>query len=129
MLRLLLIEDNPADVELVREALQRFSIPAHLHVAMDGEQAVGLLGAADHKPDLIILDLNVPKIDGHQLLERHSLTDSPVVVFSSSNNVVDREWALANGAKDYVVKPEGFKPFLKAVRDMVERWGTSAPAD
>jgi chemotaxis family two-component system response regulator Rcp1 len=123
VLHLLLIEDNPADVLLVREALRQSSIPADVMIAYDGEQALRMLGELGFKPDFIILDLNIPKFDGHAILEQHQSGGSPIVVFTGSANEEDKRRALANGAKEYVIKPLGFREFMAAVQDIVSRWG------
>lgn len=123
MLHLLLIEDNPADVLMFREALRGSPIPADVTIAYDGEQALRLLQEVGPKSDFIVLDLSIPKVDGHSILERHkSLSGPPIVVFTSSLNDEDKSRALANGADDYVVKPAGFSAFIQAVQAMVERW-------
>jgi DNA-binding response OmpR family regulator len=122
MLRLLLAEDNPADAMLVREALSASPVATDVLVAKDGEQALGYLQTESF--DLVILDLNLPKVDGHGILGRSgNLARLPViVVFTSSSNPVDRNRALKAGAKDYVVKPIGLEEFTQAVQDIVQRW-------
>jgi two-component system, chemotaxis family, response regulator Rcp1 len=128
MVHLLLVEDNDADALLIREALRRSPIPVDLVIASDGEQASDLLESA-HSFNLIILDLNIPKVDGHRLLKRLRRQDGlPVVVFSSSDGSTDMEKALALGARDYVVKPWGYEEFMRAVQGILERW-TSRPDD
>lgn len=125
MLHLLLIEDNPADVMLFREALRGSPIPADVTIAYDGEQALRLLEGVGLKSDFIVLDLSIPKADGHSILERHkSFSGPPVVVFTSSLNEEDKSRALANGASDYVIKPANFSAFMHAVQSMLERWAT-----
>lgn len=129
MLHLLLIEDNPADVMMVREALRGSDIPADVIIAYDGEQALKFLEEFRSKPDFIILDLSIPKGDGHAILERSkSLSSPPIVVFTSSSNGEDRRRALANGASDYVIKPAGFNAFMSAVQGILQKWG-KAPAE
>ena len=117
-----LIEDNPADVLLTRQALSKYPIPLKIRVAKDGEQALVTLGAPEFKPNLIILDLNMPKVDGHTVLERYHSNDVPVVIFSSGWNEAEVQRALALGAREYVKKPLGFRPFVDAVSGIVDRW-------
>jgi two-component system response regulator len=117
-----LIEDNPADVLLTRQALSKYPIPLKIRVAKDGEQALTTLTAPDCKPNLIILDLNMPKVDGHTVLERYQGRNVPVVIFSSGGNQAEVERALALGAREYVKKPIGFRPFADAVCGIVDRW-------
>lgn len=117
-----LVEDNPADVLLTRQALSKYPIPLKISVAKDGEQALLTLSASEFKPNLIILDLNMPKIDGHSVLERYQRADVPVVIFSSGSNEAEVKRALALGAREYVKKPIGFRPFVDAVSGIVDRW-------
>ena len=117
-----LIEDNPADVLLTRQALSKYPIPIKIRVAKDGEQALVTLTGADCKPNLIILDLNMPKVDGHTVLERYPNKNIPVVIFSSGGNEAEVQRALALGAREYVKKPIGFRPFVEAVSGIVDRW-------
>jgi len=129
MLHPLLIEDNPADVLMVREALRASAIPADVMIAYDGEQALRLLGEMRFKPDFVILDLSLPKYDGLTVLEKYRAQDGPpVVVFTRSRNEHEKQRALALGARDYVTKPTAFKPFMEAVQGIVERWGNAAAA-
>jgi DNA-binding response OmpR family regulator len=123
MLHLLLAEDNPGDVMLVREALRTSSIAADLVVAYHGEQALRFL--ASQRFDLVILDLNLPKADGHAILQKYARLKGspPIVVFTSSSSPSDRERALAAGTKEYVVKPSGLDDFMKAVHGILERRG------
>jgi len=117
-----LIEDNPADVLLTREALSKYPIPLRIRVAKDGEQALTTLTTPDCKPNLIILDLNMPKVDGHTVLERYKNKTVPIVIFSSGSNEAEVTRALALGAREYVKKPIGFRPFVDAVSGIVDRW-------
>lgn len=127
-IEILLIEDNAADVVLTRQALAEFAVPINLHTACDGEEGLKMLSKPGFKPDLIILDLNLPKIDGHTVLERYQGPEVPVVVFSSSWNQAEIERALALGARDCVRKPISLEPFTNAVRGIVERWAPLSPA-
>jgi two-component system, chemotaxis family, response regulator Rcp1 len=82
---ILLVEDNPGDIRLVVEALKSCEIPAELTVAADGEKALALLREEVVKPDLVILDLNIPKVSGISLLEQYrSKEKPPIVIFSST---------------------------------------------
>lgn len=121
MLQLLLAEDNPGDVVLIRTALSQ--VDAEMIVASDGEQAVRYLRSSHF--DLVILDLNLPKRDGQSILQLFANTPEapPFVMFSSSVLQSDRELALLVGAKDYVVKPTNLDEFVEAVMEIVARWG------
>jgi DNA-binding response OmpR family regulator len=116
-----LVEDNPADVLLVRVALSQVPFPIKLEVAKDGEQALKMLSSPDFSPDLIILDLNMPRVDGQGVLRRYR-KNAPVVIFSSTQNRAEVQEALTLGAREYVQKPIGFEPYADAVRGIVERW-------
>src|ERR1700730_15330247 len=122
MLHILLVEDNAADVMLVREALRTAPYPADVVIAYDGEQAMKFLFQLSFKPDFIILDLNIPKFDGFAVLERYRSQDGrPLVVFTSSENPSDKQRALELRARDYIIKPAGMRPFITAVHGILER--------
>ena len=122
-IELLLIEDNPADAGLVRESLRSSAIPVNLTVAEDGERALELLKSVDFKPSLVLLDLNIPRIDGLTLLERCAVKSANVVVFCSSSMQRDIDKALALGAKACVQKPGDLHAYITAVCGIVEKWG------
>jgi DNA-binding response OmpR family regulator len=121
MLHILLIEDNPSDVMLIREGMRRSPIPADVVIAYDGEEGLRLLTGS--RFDLVILDLNIPKFHGHAILARCSEIQGlpPIYVLSGSDNPEDRKAALALGAKDYILKPREFEEFMQAVRAILER--------
>jgi len=120
-LELLLVEDNPEEVLLFREALRALPTVVHVTIAYDGERALELLGGPAFHPDLIVVDLNLPRINGHTVLEfLKSRPGPPVVVFSVSANPRDRKRALDLGARDYVVKPRTRDELFATVRKMVE---------
>lgn len=117
-----LVEDNPADVLLIRVALSQVPYPPELLVANDGEQALAMLNSADFRPQLIILDLNMPRIDGQTVLQQYRAKNIPIVIFSSTQNKAEVQRALSLGAREYVQKPLGFEPYADAVRGILERW-------
>src|SRR4029077_14011688 len=130
MLQILLVEDNPADVLMVREALRSSRIAAYLMIASDGEQALKLLNEGQFKLDFIILDLAMPKFDGFTVLQNyHTRNGPPVVVFTNSSSEQEKKLALALGAADFVRKPMGFRSYINAVRGIVERWSGATAAD
>jgi CheY-like chemotaxis protein len=123
MLHLGLIEDNPGDVLLVREALRSCLVPADLTIAYDGEEGLRMLTQKETRLDFVILDLQLPKVNGLQILEHYRREDGPpVVVFTGSDDKTVCRRALELGARECVTKPPGFDAFVKAVRDMVERF-------
>src|SRR5712692_6905802 len=101
----LLVAGSAGDAMLIRQALYGYPVPVHLHIARDDEQALLMLTNPRVEPDLIILDLNVPKITGTALLERWRVGATPVVVLSSTANLAEKERALALGAREFVSKP------------------------
>ena len=122
MLHVLLVEDNPSDVLLIREAIRTSSVPADVTIAYDGDTALRMLEDPTPAPDLIILDLNLPRVGGLEILQRHPPNGRPppVVVFTSSRE--ERARAMALGASDYIVKPMTWDEYLDAIRGAVERW-------
>lgn len=120
----LLVEDSPADVYLVREAMKAEGAPFHIQVAEDGELAMEMLDRVEAEggpaPDVLLLDLNVPRRDGIQILERVRRSarcrDIPVVVMSSSDSPVDRQRALSLGATQYFRKPSTLDEFMQLGR-------------
>jgi len=131
---ILLIEDNPDDEELTRLALERNSIKNRIIVARDGVEAVdylfgtGLYSGRDIRqlPDLVLLDLKLPKLDGFEVLrriredERTSLL--PVVILTSSKEEQDKISGYRLGANSYVRKPVDFNQFTEAVRQLGLYW-------
>ena len=97
-------------------------MPVNLHVARDGEQALILLSDPDFKPNLIILDLNLPKITGTTLLRRWSPGETPVVVFTSYFDSVEQQYLLTLGARQIIPKPTDIDDFRDAVYGMVQKW-------
>jgi CheY-like chemotaxis protein len=118
---IILVEDNPADVGLVREALEEHGAECELTVITDGESAIRFIQELDFsgawRPDLIILDLNLPRKTGYDVLEclRASLRLSgvPAVILSSSNAKKDREKAAKLGVSMYIQKPTHLGEFIK----------------
>lgn len=119
----LLVEDNAGDIVLTRQVLADSPTAVRLHIARDGEQALTMLSDPDFKPNLIILDLNLPRIPGNFVLKRYRDTDVPVVVFSSCGNDAEIENVLSLGAREFVQKPTDLQSFVDAVNGIIERWG------
>jgi len=119
---LLVVEDNAGDVGLIRDALYYCSVPVRVHVAHDGEQALLMLSDPHPHVDLIILDLNIPKIPGTVLLRLWQAVQIPVIVFTSSQDPTERDRCLSLGANDFVSKPMDLQDFSEAVWKIVENW-------
>lgn len=120
----LLVEDNAADVELTVRALQRAKLRNRVRVARDGAEALEFLQG--HVPDLILLDLNLPKVDGRDVLERvkqdQRLQHIPVIVVTSSQAEEDIARSYRLNANAYVTKPINPAAFLKAVNAVGQFW-------
>ena len=126
---ILLIEDILGDVELTKEALSDSKILNELTVAADGRQALEVLKAgilSHHMPDLILLDLNLPGIDGRQVLaeikSNPALKRIPVVVLTSSQAESDIAASYEMHANCFITKPIDFAQFLKVVRSIEDFW-------
>lgn len=118
----ILVEDNAGDALLIGQALAECPLSVHLHIARDGEQALQMLRESDLKPDLVILDLNLPKISGYVVLASYPLEHTPVVVFTASQNEVDRDRAFSLGASGFVRKPMELDEYRHAVCGMIQKW-------
>ncbi len=126
--QILLVEDSSDDVLLTRKALLRARIANELHVASDGEQAMRFLRDehAGPRPDLVLLDLNLPGMDGREVLEEikrdPALRQIPVVVLTTSAEERDVVRAYDAHVNAYVTKPLSFDDFIEAVRSIENFW-------
>jgi two-component system, chemotaxis family, response regulator Rcp1 len=130
-IRVLLIEDNPGDVDLIRETLESSKLLLNISVVVDGEQALDyLLRRGGHSeaeiPDLILMDLNLPKVDGRAVLaqiKRHEpLHGVPVVILTSSDAESDVVQSYGLGANCYITKPVGLAAFQSIVKAIEGFW-------
>ena len=121
MRHIFVIEDNAGDVLLIRQILQQQQLPIRVHVARDGAQAMFMLAEGRFQPDLILLDLNLPKVSGSWFLAR-SKPKAPVVVFSSSSNPADIQDSVELGAKEFVQKPTDLEEYSERVSRIVRDW-------
>lgn len=128
---ILLVEDNPGDAALMREYLNECKVYAHLHVAGDGIEAMNFLRNRDPnshtpRPDLIILDLNLPRKDGREVLAEikadPDLRRIPVVILTSSAADEDVLKCYNTHANCYITKPVDFAQFCKVVSSIEEFW-------
>ena len=129
--RILLAEDNSGDILLIRRALAEYGIEHELHVVHDGEQAIKFLARAGRpgeapRPDLVLLDLNLPRVDGAEVLMelRHNprCAATPVIVVTSSNAARDRARLTELGISHYFQKPSDLDEFMQlgaVVRDVL----------
>jgi two-component system, chemotaxis family, response regulator Rcp1 len=133
MSEVLLVEDHPGDVRLTREAFRDASMSVNLHVATDGVEAMEFLlrqGAHVHapRPDLILLDLNLPRMDGRQVLARikdeSSLKTIPTVILTTSEAEADILNSYKLQANCYLCKPVKLDDFENLVKSINEFWLT-----
>jgi CheY-like chemotaxis protein len=130
---ILLAEDNPGDVFLVRRALEKNDLDCKLIVVEDGQAALHFMEEADADcevafPDLVLLDLNLPRATGSRVLTRirqsPRCAGTPIIVITSSDSPLDRESAASLGATGYFQKPgdlAGFMQLGRIVRDALEK--------
>lgn len=131
---ILLVEDNPADIQITRRALRESAMPVELIVVRDGQEAVDYLmrqGPYAHattwrRPDLILLDLNLPRLTGREVLQRIRATPHlrvvPVVVLSTSNRLEEIHDLYASGANTYVEKPQDYNRFVSVLQVIQRYW-------
>lgn len=133
-LRILLVEDSPSDVRLVREALKKTAMPLQITVARDGLEAMEYLhqaaAGAGNCPDLVLLDLNLPRKNGREVLAEvkasPGLRQIPVIVMTSSRSEEDVEQAYSLNANCYIVKPADFREYEHVARAIEDFWFLTA---
>jgi CheY-like chemotaxis protein len=130
----LLVEDNPDDIFLMKRAMQRAGVTNPVFIVEDGQEAIDYLFGqgrfSDRKrfplPVLVVLDLKLPLLSGHDVLERiralPALENIVVVVLSSSQEAIDVERAYTSGANSYLVKPSTMDKLLDVARALNEYW-------
>lgn len=133
---LLLVEDSPSDVKILQRALSQTDHPAELLVMRDGQEAVDYLlrqglftpksGDGWRRPDLIVLDLNLPRLTGLEVLKvirsTPTLRLTPVVILSTSRHTEDVREAYASGANTYIEKPLNFDRFVTILKTLQQLW-------
>jgi CheY-like chemotaxis protein len=133
-IEILLVEDNPNDVELTLRALKKNNLTNKVHVVKDGAEALDYIFATgayanrdiNHHPRVILLDLKLPKVDGLEVLRRLKSDERtkviPVVVLTSSKEERDLVESYKLGANSYIAKPVDFDSFVKAVAELGLYW-------
>jgi CheY-like chemotaxis protein len=129
---ILLVEDDRVDIMTVQRALKKNAVSNPLHIARTGLEALGMLrGEGDYEklvppPQLILLDLNLPKMSGIEFLREvradSELKSLRIIVLTSSNEPRDREAAFQYDVDDYIVKPHSFDEFTRAMATILELW-------
>ena len=134
-LNILQVEDTRSDVVLTAHALKSAGIPHSIRVAADGKEAIALLNrdvGFEHaiRPDLILLDLSLPGINGHEVLEfikaHETLRTIPVVIFTTLASEESQVRAYRNNANSYVLKPLDLESFTAIVQSIASYWGQTS---
>jgi chemotaxis family two-component system response regulator Rcp1 len=132
-IEILLVEDNPADVRLTQEALREGKVRNNLHVARDGVEALEFLRregkfTGSPRPDLVLLDLNLPRKDGREVLAQvkddPELKTIPIVVLTTSSAEIDILRSYSLHANCYITKPVDLEQFVKVVKTIDDFWLT-----
>jgi hypothetical protein len=127
---ILLVEDNPMDVDLTLRAFRSHKVPNPVNVARDGEEALDWLprwaGGSAPRPVLVLLDLKLPRVDGlevlRQIKQHPTLRTLPVVVLTTSSEQTDIDAAYLLGANSYIVKPVAFEQFMQVIQQTSQYW-------
>jgi CheY-like chemotaxis protein len=128
---ILLVEDNEGDIVLTMDAFEESKINTNISVVRNGQEAVDFLYKRDryteeNKPDLILLDINIPILNGHEVLkiikQDTELKKIPVIMLTTSSNTRDINLSYENYANSYVTKPIEMEDFLKAILKIEEFW-------
>jgi CheY-like chemotaxis protein len=126
---ILLIEDNPVDLDLAVRTFKRCNILNPIQTARDGVEAVGYIdkwNSGDELPVLILLDLKLPRLDGLEVLKRmkHAVISAPVplIILTSSSNSSDIKSAYEFGANSYLIKPVEYEQFIELVTIIDKYW-------
>ncbi len=131
VIKVLVVEDNPNDVAIIKRAMRKSDVKCELYFARDGEEALDFLyGQGEFedapRPDLILLDLNLPKINGLEVLakvkEDERLKRLPVIVLTISEREEDMVKAYNSGAASYMTKPVDSKDFERLIQTVQEYW-------
>ncbi|MDP5092464.1 MAG: response regulator [Polaribacter sp.] len=128
---ILLVEDNEGDILLTTEAFEESNIDSKISVARNGQEALDFLYKTGNfvnveKPDLILLDINMPILNGHEVLDRikndNDLKTIPVIMLTTSSNQQDIDRAYKNHANSYIIKPIEIQDFLETIQKIEEFW-------
>ena len=129
--QILLVEDHPGDITLTRRAFQRLSTPNDLHVVVDGVEAMAFLQQVGRftdapRPDLMLLDLNMPRKDGREVLREVALDvvlkTIPIIILTTSSAEHEVASAYTLCANSYIVKPVSFEDFMGVIKAIESYW-------
>jgi len=125
-IRVLVAEDDEDHVLLLRRALRYYHRPVDLIVARDGQEAVERLHGSEARPDLILLDINMPMLSGLEVLRivksERALMPIPTVILTTSAREEDREASFERGADDFITKPVNFRRFYGSLIELLDRF-------
>jgi two-component system, chemotaxis family, response regulator Rcp1 len=134
-INLLLVEDDPGDVELTREGLRSARVEVNMHVVDDGDKALQYLRKQGpyrdaSRPDMVLLDINMPKMNGKDVLREirkvEALKDIPVVILTTSEAEADITDCYRLGANSYITKPVGYDAFSRVMAELENFWFKTA---
>ncbi len=122
-LGILLVEDDPDDIELMQEALVDNRIPYQMETISQGDRVLSYLESCKNFPDIVILDLNLPKLHGREVLTKiktsSQLRNIPVVILTTSSSPVEKEFCIKAGASSFITKPSTVDGFNATVAEIV----------
>jgi CheY-like chemotaxis protein len=122
-IKILLIEDDSDDIELLREAFDMNNISCHIDVVTEGDRAMPYLENAHELPDVIVMDMNLPKLHGREILamikKSEGLAKIPLVVLTTSSLQDDIKFSYSMGATQYITKPNTIEGFNNTVQKIV----------
>lgn len=130
---ILLVEDNKNDIELTKIGFEQAKFSVNLHSVLNGEECMTFLRKEQHyanvpTPDIILLDLNMPKMDGREVLTElandEMLKSIPVIVLTTSHSEIDVLNSYNLHCRSYIVKPVGFEQFTKVIKCLSDYWFT-----
>jgi len=126
---ILLAEDDRADQEIIRRSLNKADLNYDLHIVNNGEELLKYIDGTEKgknkEPDLILLDLNMPKIDGRQVLEKlkqEKILNRVIIILTTSQNQNDIDFAYAKGVKSFITKPSTLNEFNKMINQLQKYW-------
>lgn len=131
LLNILLVEDNAGDIMLIKDALEDTDLSVRVDVVTNGEKAIHYLNnegefSQTGKPDLVILDINLPRVNGHEVLRfiknNDEIKELPVIMLSSSSSDTDINASYSHYANCYVTKPIGVDEFTDVISDIKKFW-------
>jgi CheY-like chemotaxis protein len=124
-LRILLREDDNDDIELIQDALQENNISHQLHIIKDGGEVAGYLETSKDVPDIIVMDFNLPKVHGRDILKHIKRTDHfkniPLVILTTSSSQDDIDYSYKEGANRYLIKPtttSGIRGVVQVIQEL-----------